>query len=162
PFPNRKERHLDEFQQQAWDFLVANPTATFAREEIRDGRQVVRVAVADTMSGPGCIGCHNTNPLSPKTDWKLGDGRGVLEIDSMIDQQVADGANLGRSIVIGAIGIGLALLGILLLVTRSVLRPLRGMTDRMSKLAAKDFSVELAGLERKDEIGEMARAVDVF
>jgi methyl-accepting chemotaxis protein len=162
PFPNRKERRLDGFQQQAWDFLVANPTATFAREEIRDGKQVVRVAVADTMSGAGCIGCHNTNPLSPKTDWKLGDVRGVLEIDSMIDQQIADGANLGRSIVIGAIGIGLALLGILLLVTRSVLRPLRGMTDRMSKLAAKDFSVELAGLERKDEIGEMARAVDVF
>jgi methyl-accepting chemotaxis protein len=162
PFPNRKERRLDEFQQQAWDFLIANPAATFTRAETRDGKQVVRVAVADTMSGQGCISCHNSSPLSPKTDWKLGDVRGVLEIDSMIDQQIADGASLGRSIVIGAIAIGLALLAILLLVTRSVIRPLRRMTDRMTKLAAKDFAVELPGLERKDEIGEMARAVDVF
>jgi HAMP domain-containing protein len=162
PFPNRKDRRLDDFQQQAWDFLIANPAATFAREETRDGKRVVRVAVADTMSGQGCINCHNSNPLSPKTDWKLGDVRGVLEIDSMIDQQIADGAALSREIVIGAFGIGLALLGILLLVTRSVIGPLRGMTDRMTKLARKDFSVEPSDLERKDEIGEMARAVEVF
>jgi methyl-accepting chemotaxis protein len=162
PFPNRKDRRLDAFQRQAWDFLTANPAATFARTEERDGKQTVRVAIADTMSGQGCITCHNTNPLSPKTDWKLGDVRGVLEIDSVIDQQVADGASLSRSIVAGAAGIGLALIVILLLVTRSVIQPLRGMTDRMTKLAAKDFAVELPGLERKDEIGEMARAVDVF
>jgi methyl-accepting chemotaxis protein len=162
PFPNRKDRRLDAFQRQAWDFLTANPAATFARTEERDGKQTVRVAVADTMSGQGCITCHNTNPLSPKTDWKLGDVRGVMEIDSVIDQQVADGASLSRSIVAGAAGIGLALIVILLLVTRSVIQPLRGMTDRMTKLAAKDFAVELPGLERKDEIGEMARAVDVF
>ena len=162
PFPNRKDRHLDDFQQQAWDFLTANPAGTFARQEIRDGKQVMRVAVADTMSGQGCINCHNSNPLSPKTDWKLGDVRGVLEIDSLVDQQIADGAGLSRAIVTGAFGIGLALLGILLLTTRSVIRPLRGMTDRMTKLAAKDFTVQLAGLDRKDEIGEMARAVEVF
>jgi methyl-accepting chemotaxis protein len=161
PFPNRKERRLDEFQQQAWDFLTANPAATFSRTQTRDGKQVVRVAVADTMSAQGCIDCHNTSPLA-KTDWKLGDVRGVLEIDSVIDQQIADGASLSRSIVTGAAGIGLALLGILLIGTRSVIRPLRAMTERMTKLAAKDFAVELPGLDRRDEIGEMARAVDVF
>jgi len=162
PFPNRKDRHLDGFQQEAWDYLVANPAATFAREEIRDGKHVMRVAVADTMSGQGCINCHNSSPLSPKTDWKLGDVRGVLEIDSMIDQQIADGAGLSREIVIGAFGIGLALLGILLITTRSVIHPLRAMTERMTRLAAKDFAVHTDGLERQDEIGEMARAVEVF
>jgi methyl-accepting chemotaxis protein len=162
PFPNRKDRRLDEFQRQAWDFLSANPDATFSRTETRDGKQVVRVAVADKMSAQSCIDCHNSGPLSPKTDWKLGDVRGVLEVDSAIDQQIADGANLSRSIVAGAAAIGLALLGILLIGTRSVIRPLRAMTDRMTKLAAKDFAVELPGLGRRDEIGEMARAVDVF
>jgi methyl-accepting chemotaxis protein len=161
PFPNRKDRRLDEFQRQAWDFLSANADGTFSRTETRDGKQVVRVAVADKMSAQSCIDCHNTSPLS-KTDWKLGDVRGVLEVDSVIDQQIADGASLSRSIVAGAAGIGLALLGILLIGTRSVIRPLRAMTDRMTKLAAKDFAVELPGLGRRDEIGEMARAVDVF
>jgi methyl-accepting chemotaxis protein len=162
PFPNRKDRRLDAFQQEAWDFLSANPAATFSRTEEHDGKQLVRVAVADKMSAQSCIDCHNTNPLSPKTDWKIGDVRGVLEVDSVLDRQIADGTALSRSIVAGAAAIGLALLLILLVVTRSVIQPLRAMTDRMSKLAAKDFAVELPGLGRRDEIGEMARAVEVF
>jgi methyl-accepting chemotaxis protein len=162
PFPNRKDRRLDEFQRQAWEFLTANPAATFSRTEERDGGQVVRVAVADTMSAQSCINCHNTSPLSPKTDWKIGDVRGVLEIDSTIERQVADGTVLSRWIVAGAAGIGLTLFVILLLATRSVIRPLRAMAARMGKLAAKDFTVQSPGLGRRDEIGEMARAVEVF
>jgi signal transduction histidine kinase len=38
----------------------------------------------------GCVSCHNSRPDSPKTNWKLGDVRGVLEIihplDSVITQ----------------------------------------------------------------------------
>src|SRR5262245_42739066 len=47
PFPNRRDRRLDSFQQEAWDHLNANPTAIFSRNEVRDGKQIVRVAVAD-------------------------------------------------------------------------------------------------------------------
>jgi methyl-accepting chemotaxis protein len=32
PFANRRDRRLDAFQQEAWDYLSANPTATFARQ----------------------------------------------------------------------------------------------------------------------------------
>jgi len=162
PFPNRKDRKLDDFQRQAWAFLTANPAATFSRTEERDGKHVVRVAVADTMSAQGCVNCHNSSPLSPKNDWKLGDVRGVVEVDSIIDQQIKDGTTLSRWIVTGAVTIGLALLLILLLGTRSVIRPLQAMTDRMTKLAANDFAAELPGLGRRDEIGEMAQAVEVF
>ena len=30
PFPNRAQRRLDDFQQQAWDFLNANPENIFS------------------------------------------------------------------------------------------------------------------------------------
>jgi len=43
-----------------------------------------------------------------------------------------------------------------------VLRPLRGMTDTMQRLAKGDFAAEVPGLERKDEIGSIAGAVQVF
>jgi methyl-accepting chemotaxis protein len=161
PFPNRRDRVLDPFQQQAWDFLVANPGATFSRNEVRDGKQIVRVAVADTMAA-ACVNCHNSSPISPKTDWKLGDVRGVLEVASVIDSQLADGANLSRSIVVGAIVIGLILLGISLFAARSVTRPLRSMVRAMGTLASGKFDVELPGLGRKDEIGQMAKAVVVL
>lgn len=158
PFPNRENRRLDVFQQEAWDILTRNPDETYSRIEVRDGRQVARVAVADTMVVQACVNCHNTTAGSPKRDWKLGDLRGVLEITSVIDAQLANGAMLSHSIIAGAILIGLALLGITLMVASSVTRPIEGLIGAMQKVAAGNFATALPGLDRKDEIGRLAGA----
>jgi methyl-accepting chemotaxis protein len=162
PFPIFKDRQLDSFQEQAWNFLNANPAAVFSRNELRNGKQVVRVAVADTMTGPACIGCHNSDPTSPKTDWKIGDVRGILEVNTAIDAQLAHGSTLSYWMVLGAILIGALLLVITLWATRSVTTPLNGMVTQMGKLASGNFDVVLPGLGRKDEIGAMAEAVELF
>jgi methyl-accepting chemotaxis protein len=47
-------------------------------------------------------------------------------------------------------------------VVAQVIRPLGGMTDTMSRLAAGHLEAPVAGAERADEIGAMARAVQVF
>jgi len=162
PFPDRKDRKLDAFQTEAWAFLNAHPDETFSRVETRDGREVVRVAVADKMSSQSCINCHNSDPRSPKTDWKLNDVRGVIEVDSTIDAQLAHGAALTRWMVAGAGAIGLLLIGVTLFMTRGVTSPIRVMVRDMQKLAAGDFNVVLPGLDRNDEIGAMAHAVEQF
>jgi methyl-accepting chemotaxis protein len=162
PFPDRKDRKLDEFQREAWAFLNAHPDETFSRTETRNSKEIVRVAVADKMSGQSCINCHNSDPRSPKTDWKLNDVRGVLEVASVIDDQLAHGATLTHLMVGGAVAAGLLLLGVTLMVTRGVTTPLRGMVRDMQKLAAGDFNVVLPGLGRSDEIGAMAHAVEQF
>jgi methyl-accepting chemotaxis protein len=162
PFPNRSSRQLDEYQQQAWEFLAKNPTATFSRNETRNGRNVVRVAVADTMASQACVTCHNTLASSPKKDWNVGDVRGVLEVTSVIDAQLAHGKSLSNLIITGTIVIGLVLLAILLWATRSVVRPLGGIVAGMHKLASGEFNLVLPGLDRRDEIGAMAQAVEAF
>jgi methyl-accepting chemotaxis protein len=162
PFPDRKDRKLDDFQQQAWAYLTSHPDETFSQAEMRDGKHIVRVAVADTMSTQSCVNCHNSDPRSPKTDWKLGDVRGVLEVTSIIDAQLAHGATLSRMMVTGTGFIGLLLLAMTLLVIRNVTKPLRGMVRDMDKLAAGDFTLVLPGLGRSDEIGAMAEAVEQF
>ncbi|HUI97869.1 MAG TPA: methyl-accepting chemotaxis protein [Xanthobacteraceae bacterium] len=45
---------------------------------------------------------------------------------------------------------------------RSVTRPVARLTGSMKALAAGDFAVLLVGTARKDEIGDMARAVETF
>jgi len=45
---------------------------------------------------------------------------------------------------------------------RLVTRPIRRMTDLMTRLAEHDHTVEIRQLERRDEIGEIARALQVF
>ena len=60
------------------------------------------------------------------------------------------------------------LLGILLglsvirLTSRLVTRPLRRLTDLMGRLANHDHDFEISRLDRRDEIGEIARALQVF
>jgi methyl-accepting chemotaxis protein len=43
-----------------------------------------------------------------------------------------------------------------------IVRPLTGMTAGMERLAAGDKTIEVVGIERKDEVGSMAKAVQVF
>jgi methyl-accepting chemotaxis protein len=162
PFPKFRDRVLDDFQQEAWERLTADPGAVFSRAEIRNGKQMVRVAVADVMRSQTCVDCHNSDPASPKTDWKIGDVRGVLEVGSVIDAQLAHGDTLNRLFVLAGAIVGLLLLAIGLAVTRTVTQPLSGLVGEMKKLASGDFEVVLPGLGRKDEIGAMANAVELF
>ncbi|ULU25159.1 response regulator [Dyella terrae] len=45
---------------------------------------------------------------------------------------------------------------------RLITRPIRRMTDLMTRLANHDHTVEIRQLERRDEIGEIARGLHVF
>ena len=56
----------------------------------------------------------------------------------------------------------MALIITLLIGTRLISRPVRSITDVMRRLAQGDLSVEIGGLKQLDEIGSMAKAVEVF
>jgi methyl-accepting chemotaxis protein len=162
PFPNRSARTLDAFQESAWNFLVGNPDETFTRQETRDGKEVVRVAVADRMVAEACVSCHNTRPDTPKNDWKLGDVRGVLEVATVIEDELAAGAAVRNRILLigGFAGLVLALLCIF--IGRRVTKPIMRLTATMTKLADGDHDVEVIGVDRGDELGAMAGTVEVF
>ncbi|MFK2932639.1 response regulator [Dyella agri] len=53
-------------------------------------------------------------------------------------------------------------LWVIVLCYRLITRPLRRMTDKMNQLAAHDHSIVIRQIERRDEIGEIARALQVF
>ena len=162
PFPVRGDRKLDEFQNDAWAFLSATADRNFVREETRDGRQIIRVGVADTMVAEGCVNCHNSHAASPKTDWKLGDLRGVLEVATFIDTQLAGGAALSNRIMIATVAGALLLILVSMLAVRSLTRPLGHMTDVMNRLADGNSDVDVPAQDRRDELGQMAVAVQVF
>jgi methyl-accepting chemotaxis protein len=57
---------------------------------------------------------------------------------------------------------GLIALGIGLVVVRSVCRPVLAMAGLMQRMAGGDLAVEVAGQDRTDEIGAIAKALEVF
>jgi methyl-accepting chemotaxis protein len=81
-----------------------------------------------------------------------------------------DHAEAQRSAAMKAFTIEMSLLilailaagGMTILVTRRVTGPLQAIQQAMLKVAAGDFSVVLPGLDRKDEIGGVANAVEQF
>ncbi|WP_341501215.1 ATP-binding protein [Gallaecimonas sp. GXIMD4217] len=82
PFPWRSQQGgglQDAFARDAWTFLQANPGQHYSRFETVQGQSVLRFASADLMQ-PACVQCHNSHPDSPKSDWQVGDVRGVLEV----------------------------------------------------------------------------------
>ncbi len=70
---------------------------------------------------------------------------------------------LSRSIMIAVVVAAAAIVAFALFtVIVGVTRPIRSMTGAMTVLAGGDMSVEIPGREQSDEIGEMAKAVQVF
>ncbi|WP_050409436.1 response regulator [Massilia sp. NR 4-1] len=135
PFPNRAGRELDSFGQEAWNFLKANPDAAFVRTDLLQGKRTVRVALADRMSAQACVACHNSLPSSPKKDWKLGDVRGVLEVQS--SREVASAARV-VTMTLATLGAIMLLIAIFLRVfyQRNIARPLHAALDSARSLTA--------------------------
>jgi methyl-accepting chemotaxis protein len=92
------------------------------------------------------------------------------EVGTVVGHEVAtfaasrDADGLLARIVIGTGAASAALLAILIAfaLVRSIVRPIRSMTDVMERLAADDVDVEVPGIDRSDEIADMARTVQVF
>ncbi|MCJ2137511.1 methyl-accepting chemotaxis protein [Methylobacterium sp. J-026] len=68
-----------------------------------------------------------------------------------------------RSVQFVLVGLALVLgVALALVIGRSIIRPVAGMTDAMRRLAAGDTTVAVPSRDATDEIGAMAKAVDVF
>ena len=92
----------DDFERDALVRLRANPAEPVYRFEEYKGRPALRYATARQMQET-CVDCHNTHPDSPKTDWKVGDVRGVVEIIHPLDKDAAQPVKAfkGRSSLLG-------------------------------------------------------------
>ena len=86
----------------------------------------------------------------------------VLEIIKDTTQYEAAAANAQRTLLWGTLAIlaGAALVAFFL--GRGMSRPLVAITAVMNRLSNGDTDVEIPGGDRKDELGTMAQAVDVF
>ncbi|MBN8898534.1 MAG: HAMP domain-containing protein, partial [Rhodospirillales bacterium] len=83
----------------------------------------------------------------------------ATEADRDITETIAAGTTL-----IAILGIAGLAIGVLFawMIGTAIARPVAGMTGAMIRLADSDATVEVPGIGRKDEIGRMAQAVQVF
>ena len=116
----------------------------------------------ERMRTPGEANDHHYEVLTFPLRDVAGQAIGVVEL--AIDSQAAGvaRAEVLRFVLITAAALLVIAILLGLLVARSIARPVTALTARMQTLADGDLDATVPGRERADEIGAMARTVEVF
>lgn len=76
----RKNGPATPFEREGLEQLLKNPDAP-QRGEVATGKMKFFQSIyADKATSQACVTCHNTHPLSPKRDFKVGDVMGAIVI----------------------------------------------------------------------------------
>ncbi|TQV80499.1 methyl-accepting chemotaxis protein [Denitrobaculum tricleocarpae] len=146
------------------DEAVETFATTFPAEVVFD-EAVLRRAAAETgsrlQSEVDIDGIAHAALMTPVTDFS-GNIVGVAVIG--FDRSVMNAAlNEGR---LNSLGIGIAVFLASMLIAwsmnRSIARPISNITAVMRRLAKGEIQIDVPGLDRRDELGDMAGAVQVF
>ena len=127
----------DQFQRDAFAYLMEHPTGQFvASDTVEGGAVVMRVLLGDRASTQSCVNCHNAHPKSPKHNFKLNDLMGGLEIVIPADQYLNETRqDLARALA-GGVSLCLLIAGIVVLGTRwAVSQPLARLTEKVQAVA---------------------------
>jgi class 3 adenylate cyclase len=81
PFKGRSAHNLDDTERNALRTLRANPEQPPLIQAGSTGRMSRVRLMAPVLMGAACVTCHNSHPDSIKTDWKIGDVRGLQEVE---------------------------------------------------------------------------------
>lgn len=88
-------------------------------------------------------------------DWTMGSGIYTDDVEAIFVSQL-----MKVSMLIGSVSLAVVIIS--LLIARSIVLPVKAMTIAMEHLASGQTSTAVPALDRVDEIGAMARSVQVF
>ncbi|MCU0838533.1 MAG: cache domain-containing protein [Rhodospirillales bacterium] len=91
----------------------------------------------------------------PEWGWIIGTGMFVDDVDAIVQREIIEIAKVAAVIFVVVVIVAYGL-------SRGIVRPARQLTATMGRIAEGDATVEVGMAERRDELGAMARAVEVF
>jgi methyl-accepting chemotaxis protein len=170
-FKNATKKASEELTQLVE--LSSSPEFRKLNESLRDATldyfKLLEQSVAASMAGDDGKATEITNGGARDLRRSLRDQitqsvKGVaLEMEQAKINANTDAASTQRWLVGSAVAGLLIAIGLLsAIVIYGVARPLGGMTAAMGRLADGDLAVAVSGTERKDEVGVLARSLQVF
>lgn len=150
--------------------LGSEPTAILGQISAIQARtnplvtEIIRLRDSGDAAGAKDVLQKQVNQLF--VDWLAAINRFIDYMEAQnrsIGQMVATSAGGFQQVAVIALGIGLLFaVAAATLVGRSIIVPIRKLRGVMQALAGGDQDVRIEALDRRDEIGEMARTVSVF
>ncbi|MBI3446874.1 MAG: HAMP domain-containing protein, partial [Magnetospirillum sp.] len=144
----------DDIDREA--LATGQPVGRLTADSYRYAMPIV-LGVTDGAKEEVCHSCHGGMGMQ--------DGEVIAVLSSSLST-AAEKSELNK-ILLGLLVFGIAativsVLGVRSILTRVIINPIGRMTTLMGRLADGDTSVEIEAIERKDEVGDMARTVQVF
>lgn len=156
---------IDLFKLNAKPKLVQNLNDTLQGTIINDVERMRKIAIDYPSTGVvgDVTGPYWFDMISKKINL-------IKEVEDTVAKDLVDQAALVKqgaedafnTLLIITIGIILITIVFVTIVVRSITNPIHTLTHDMTELAAGDDTVEISGLNRRDEIGKMSGAVQIF
>lgn len=162
PFTNRAQRQMDAFQQRAWQAILNDPSQYYVELVKDEGRSSVRLAQADLLNAQACVDCHNAHPDSPRTDWQLGDVRGLLEVNTRVDALLERGLWISRALMVIAVLTFALIMLVNIRAARRVSGPLASITDALRQLSLGRTPEAVSASSAYLEVEALADAFESF
>ena len=154
---------LDRLQQQLdrQAETVAGPREAFAAYQAA-AAEVLEAALSDSATATMLMA--GVDEAFGKLSTELGDYETRADAASQrLTQAALRVAASERLLLLSGLGVAIVVgAGIILVTARAIGGPIVRLTTRMASMADDDLDPEIPDLGRGDEIGAMARAVDVF
>jgi diguanylate cyclase (GGDEF)-like protein len=137
PWPINKANGIqDSFQEEGFKWLRETGNSIYHKREVINGINTMRFLSPDKAVAKSCVECHNAHPDSPKHDFQLNDIMGAIEVSIPIEAPLQEARHDQLLLLTGGIGVGLAILGLVVWGTRRVVtHPVRFLTQQMREIA---------------------------
>ena len=130
PFANREDGGpSDAFEHNALLALRSGERNSYSEMTSRDGKEVLRYAVPINMK-QSCVACHNSHDESTKTDWQVGDIRGVQSVALLLPPLDPVGNSGYFLTLLGTVGGLLCVFGLLYVKVQRLLLREHNRVDR--------------------------------
>jgi methyl-accepting chemotaxis protein len=138
-----------------------------AGEEMKEATAAYGAGLVTVMTSIGRISTDMAGRMTQAATGSIERANSLAETRSReLDQdEAAMHSNLGVTLTTIGVIAPIALIAALIaamLIGRSIRRPVLALTDSMGVISTGDYAAAVPGLERGDEIGRMAKAVQVF
>jgi methyl-accepting chemotaxis protein len=137
-------------------------SSTFGDEVVATQDELKSVFNGSTLNRDATLGSRPAALYVGQIKNYAGEPIAILEVIKDTTEYEAAASSAQRSLVYGTLAILIVAMLIALLIGRGISRPLVAITAVMNRLSSGDTDVAIPGGERRDELGTMAQAVDVF
>jgi len=157
--------YLSSFESYASEPIKRFYAETITGHDVDEAARIRKIVFAGGLGGDlkGTEGPYWYKVMTAKIDLMKKVEDRIAESLEALAHSENQSAETALLLTGGAVAVLLSLTAVLgILIVRGIAKPLGNMTSAMDRLASGDKAVEIAGIDGKDEIGAMARAVVIF